>query len=122
MIQILPYIIILLAISAVAMGFIIRVLKRQLGLFKQPLAEKDIKHFRYTLFAISVVIIVMGLIPIAINVITLFIELSGNGNSGRPHTVSPISFVYSMGVHLQTLLLSYLLWRIYRLANGDNDS
>ena len=122
MIQLVPYILILLGISAVAMGFIFRVIRKQLGLFKQPLTEKDIKNFRYTLFAISLVIVIMGLIPIAINVIALFIELSGNGNSGRPHTVSPISFVYSMGVHLQTLLLSYLLWRIYRLANGDNDS
>lgn len=122
MIQLVPYILILLGISAIAMGFIFRVIRKQLGLFKQPLNERDIKYFRYTLFAISVVIVVMGLIPIAINLVTVFIELGGNGNSGRPSTVSPISFIYSMGVHLQTLFLSYLLWRIYRLANGDNDS
>jgi hypothetical protein len=122
MIQLVPYTLILLGISAVAMGFIFRVIKKQLGLFKKPLSERDIKHFRYTLFAISIVIVVMGLIPIIINVVTVFIEVGGNGNSGRPTTVSLISFIYSLGVHLQTLLLSYLLWRIYRLANGDNDS
>lgn len=113
MIELVPYILILLAISAVAMVFIIRVLLKQLGLFKYTIADKNISHFRNTLFAISLVIILMGLIPIAINIATLFIE------TGRPKTVKPISLVYSLAVHLQTLFLSYLLWRIYRLANGD---
>jgi len=120
MIALVPYIIILLAISAIAMIFMFRIINRQIDLFKRPITEKDIKTFRHTLFAISITIVVMGLIPIGINVITLLIEVGGNGNSGRPSNVSPISFVYSMGVHLQTLLLSYLLWRIYRLANDDD--
>ena len=119
MIGLIEYIFILLAISAVAMYFIFRVITRQVNLFKRPITEKDIKHFRYTLFAISIVIVVMGLIPIGINLITLIVELTGNGNSGRPNNITLISFVYSMGVHIQSLLLSYLLWRIYRLANDD---
>lgn len=58
----------------------------------------------------------MGLIPIGVNVVTLFHE------TGRPATVQPLSFIYSMTVHLQSLLLSYLLWRIYKLAgNNFND-
>ena len=119
MIKLLPYILILLAISAVAMYFIMRVVTKQLKLFKSPISDKDIRHFRSTLFYISLTIIVMGLIPIAINLYTVFYP------TGRPATVSPLSFVYSMGVHLQTLFLSYLLWRIYRLANdnfNDRDS
>lgn len=55
----------------------------------------------------------MGLIPITINVDTMFIE------TGRPNTVQPVSLIYSLAVHIQTLLLSYLLWRIYRLATDD---
>ena len=113
MIELIPYILILLAISAVAMYFIVRVIVKQLSLFKYPITDKTVKHFRNTLFAISMVIIIMGLIPIAINVATLFIE------TGRPPTVRPVSLVYSMAVHLQTLLLSWLLWRIYRLASEN---
>lgn len=113
MIELIPYILILLAISAVAMVFIIRVLIKQVGLFKYPISDKNISHFRKILFGIALVIIIMGLIPIAINIATLFI------NTGRPTIVKPVSLVYSLAVHLQTLLLSYLLWRIYRLANGD---
>lgn len=113
MIELIPYILILLAISAVAMFFIVRVIVKQLSLYKYKITDKTVKHFRNTLFAISIVIIVMGLIPIAINIATLFIE------TGRPSTVKPVSLVYSLAVQLQTLLLSYLLWRIYRLASEN---
>lgn len=119
MIPLIPYIVILLVISAIAMIFIFRVISRQVRLFKRPIEETDIKHFRYTLFLISITIVIAGLIPIAINLITLFVELGTNVDSGRPNNIKPISYVYSLGVHLQTLLLSYLLWRIYRLANDD---
>ena len=113
MIDLIPYILILLAISAVAMYFISKVLIKQIRLFKYPITDQDISHFRKTLFAISITIIVMGLIPICINVATLLVE------TGRPSTIKPVSLVYSFAVHLQTLLLSYLLWRIYRLATSD---
>lgn len=113
MIDLIPYILILLAISAVAMVFIIRVIVKQIRLFKYPIIDKHVRRFRNALFAISLTIIVMGLIPIVINVFTLFNE------TGRPDRVQLISFVYSMTVHLQTLLLSYLLWRIYRLASEN---
>ncbi len=113
MIELLPYILMLLSISAVAMFFIVRVILKQLTLFKYPITDKTVRHFRNTLFAISMVIILMGLIPIGINIVTLFIE------NGRPSTVKPVSLVYSLAVHLQTLLLSWLLWRIYRLASEN---
>lgn len=113
MIDLIPYILILLAISAVAMFFIVRVLVKQIGLFKYKITDSNVRHFRNTLFAISLTIIIMGLIPIAINVFTIF------NQTHRPSTVSGLSFVYSLGVHLQTLLLSWLLWRIYRLASEN---
>lgn len=113
MIDLIPYITILLAISAVAMFFIVRVLIKQVRLFKYTITDKNVKHFRNTLFAISMTIIIMGLIPIAINIYTML------NQTNRPATVSGLSFVYSLGVHLQTLLLSWLLWRIYRLASEN---
>lgn len=107
------YVLILLALSAFAMSFIFRVLRKQIQLYKQPIHDKDVNHFRNVLFAISLTIIVMGFIPIIINMVTLFTDTE------RPDTIGFVSLVYSLGVHLQTLLLSYLLWRIYRLATGD---
>lgn len=113
MIELIPYILILLAISAVAMVFIVKVLVKQIKLFRFPITDQDISHFRNVLFGISLTIIVMGLIPITINLVTLFVD------TGRPRVVKPVSLVYSLAVHLQTLFLSYLLWRIYRLATSD---
>lgn len=113
MIALIPYILLLLTTSIIAMVLIFKVLIKQVGLYKYKIKDKNISHFRDVLLAISLTIIIMGMIPITINLYTLFIP------SGRPPEVSTVSFIYTMGVHLQTLLLSYLLWRIYRLATGN---
>jgi len=124
MITIETYVLMLLAISAVSMYFIVGVLIKQVRLLKTPFEGADqydeqtrkiLVRFRYVLFIISLTIIVMGLIPVAINVLTLLVD------TGRLKTVSPISLVYSLGVHLQGLLLSYLVSRLYRLASSEKD-
>lgn len=118
------YVLILLAMSAVSMYFIVGVLIKQLRLLKAPFEEaekydeatqKVLKRFRTILFVISLTIIVMGLIPVGINLLTLFID------TGRPQEVRITSFIYSMGVHIQALLLSYLVSRLYKLASSEKD-
>lgn len=116
MIDLQTYVLILLAIAAIGMFYIFRVIKKQTKLFKTRIEDKQVRHFRYVLFAISIVIVVMGLIPIGINVYALI-----SSGAGRPSQVSMLSFVYSMGVHIQSLLLSYLLWQIYKLAGNSTD-
>ncbi len=124
MITIELYVLILLFISAVSMYFITGVLIKQIRLLKAPfvLAEqydeatkKILVRFRLVLFIISLTIIVMGLIPIGINILTLLTETE------RPATVRPVSFVYSLGVHLQGLFLAYLVSRLYQLASSEKD-
>lgn len=124
MISIELYVMTLLGISAVSMYFIFGVLFKQIRLLKAPFEKADeydeatrkiLVRFRYVLFIISLTIIVMGLIPVAINILTLLID------TGRPKVVQPISLVYSLGVHLQGLLLSYLVSRLYRLASNEKD-
>lgn len=116
MIDLKTYVVVLLAIAAVGMYYIFRVIREQKRLFKYAIEDRDIRHFRIVLFIISLVIVIMGSIPIAINLYTLFVS-----TAGRPHTVSAISLVYSLGVHIQSLLLSYLLWQLYRLAKNSLD-
>lgn len=113
MIDLIPYIWTLITISVLSMIFIIKVLLKQIRLFKYPIVDKDVNHFRNDLFAISLTIIIMGIIPLGINIYTLV------NQSGLPATVQPARFIFSVGVQVQILLLSYLLWRIYRLAKGD---
>jgi hypothetical protein len=118
------YVTILLIISAFSMYFIVGVLIKQLRLLKAPFVldeqydehtRKILVRFRRVLFVISLTIIIMGMIPIAINILSLCI------NTGRPKMVSTISLVYSLGVHVQGLLLSYLVSRLYRLASNEKD-
>lgn len=113
MIDLTTYLLILLAISGLALYFVIRVILRQLQLFKSPLSDPDVRHFRRVLFALAIDIIVTALIPMAINVLSLFYD------TGRVDKVPPVSFIYSMNVHLGSLLLSYLLWRIYKIASDS---
>lgn len=113
MIDLQTYVIFLLAIALVGIYYIIRVILKQVKLFRIQ-EEPVIESFRVKLFALSMVILLMGLIPIGINFITLCFE------TGRPDRVGALSFVYSSNVHLQSLLLSYILWRIYRIS-GEED-
>lgn len=124
MISLQLYVFILLTISAVGMYFISGVLVKQVRLIRAPFelndqydedVKKILRRFRKILFALSLTIVIMGMIPVAINLITLFHD------TGRPRVISATSLVYSLGVHLQSLLLSYLVSRLYRLANNEKD-
>ena len=116
MLDLQTYVTILLAVAAFGMYYITRVIVKQLNLFRITEVPK-IQNFRIKLFALSLVIILMGLIPIGINVYTLF-----NEDVGRPKYVSTLSLIYSAGVHLQSLFLSYILWRIYRLSDDQEEA
>lgn len=113
MIDLTTYLLILLTIAAVGLFFVIRVIIKQLQLFRQPISDPDVRQFRRVLFAISVAIVITALIPIGINIVSLFVD------TGRVDKVPPVSFIYSMNVHIGSLMLSYLLWRIYKLANDS---
>ena len=124
MISLQLYILILLAISAVSLYFISGVLIKQIRLLKAPFEEAEkydeatrklLRRFRKVLFVISLTIIIMGLIPILINVYTLFFI------TNRPSTIQPLSLIYSLGVHLQGLFLSYLVSRLYQLASNQKE-
>lgn len=113
MIDLVTYLIILLAIAGVGLYFVIRVIVRQLQLFKNPISDPDVRHFRRVLFALALAIVITAIIPITINIVSLFFD------TGRVDKVPTVSFIYSLNLHLGSLLLSYLLWRIYRIASDS---
>lgn len=113
MIDLATYLIILLTIAGIGLYFVIRVIMRQLQLFKNPISDPDVRHFRRVLFALAIAIVVTSVIPIAINLVSLVVD------TGRVSQVPPVSFIYSLNVHLGSLLLSYLLWRIYKIASDS---
>lgn len=115
MLDLQTYVIILLVVAIVGMFYISRVIIKQIKLFR--ITETPvIQNFRLKLFVLSLVIVIMGLILIGINIFTLF------NDTTRPNKVPTLSLVYSAGVHLQSLFLSYILWRIYRLADDQEEA
>ena len=113
MIDLQTYVLFLLVIAGIGIYYIIRVILKQVRLFRIQ-ETPIIESFRVKLFALSMVILIMGLIPIGINFITLCFE------TGRPDRVGLLSFIYSSSVHLQSLFLSYILWRIYRISGSED--
>lgn len=112
MLDLFTYAAILLVMGLASMAFIVVVIRRQLQLFKIPITDTSVRHFRYVLFALALTIIITNLIPVSIDALSLFVNL------GRPKEVRMLSVVYAMSVHINALLSSYFIWRLYRLA-GD---
>lgn len=94
--------------------FISFVLKRQWGLLKYPI-NKNLKHFRLTLFFLALAILIGNFIPIVIDALTLFVNL------GRPSHIKPISIAYSLSIAIVEFISAYLIWTLYRLAADTKD-
>jgi hypothetical protein len=92
-----------------SMLFIIRVLYRQFRLFKIR-TTVELNHFRKVLFTLSIVIMIGNVIPISIDILTLFINL------GRPTHIRLISVLYALSNAVVEFASAYLVWKLYQLA------
>lgn len=107
---------ILLLIGRIASAvFIGMVLWRQWQLFAQPVHPK-VRAFRKTLFALAAVVAGSLLIPIVIDILTIFADLEG-----RSQSVSLVGMLYSASNNLSGLLQSVLIWMLYRMAKQITD-
>ena len=122
MISITLYAAILLLVRIVSMTFITLVLKRQWALLKLPIKNaeqynvKALKHFRIVLFMLVLVIFIDNLVPAIIDIATIL-----HANTGRPNTVQPVSLIYTLTASVTSLVSSYLIWQLYRLAADEKD-
>lgn len=97
-----------------SVSFISFVIQRQVGLLKIPI-EKELKHFRMTLFGLSLAILIGNFIPITIDTLTLFI------NTGRPEHVRFVSILYAMSNAVIEFISAYLVWKLYQIAANPQD-
>jgi len=122
MISITLYAAILLLVRIVSMTFITLVLKRQWELLKLPIKNASqydvrvLKQFRVVLFTLVLVIFIGNLVPAIIDIATIL-----HANTGRPNTVQPVSLIYTLTASVTSLVSSYLIWRLYRLAADEKD-
>lgn len=110
--------------SVIFMSFVLR---RQFKLFDYDVTYNDsrfeesdikrIKHFRLGLFLLSCVVLLGNVIPITIDVITIF----SNNAVNRPTHVHTISILYAVSNALTALISAYLISTLYRIARGVND-
>ncbi len=104
---------ILLVFHVVSTILIALVIKRQWKLFRVPIPKEyssdasSIRKFRKLLFFLSIAILIGNIIPIVIDVLTLFIE------TGRPANLRIISIFYSVSNATTALISATLVWLLY---------
>lgn len=118
---------ILIALHSGSVIFMAFVLRRQFKLFRYDVTYNDsrfeavdihrIKRFRMGLFLLSCVVLLGNVIPIAIDLVTIFATHSVN----RPSQVHTISILYAVSNALTALISAYLISTLYRIARGVND-
>lgn len=126
-IQIIAFI--LLIARLVSVGFIVSVLLTQVKQLGKPIdfsltpnlskyQEKNIYRIRRVLFALSVIILLGNLVPIAIDWVTLI----SDNSLGRTANVKPISVMYAFSNALTAMFSATMIWTLYRLAGiGDQN-
>lgn len=114
---------ILLLIHAGSVAYMVNVLRKQWKLKQLPLdtsmlldpttkQKADIKHFRNVLFVLSIIILVGNLIPILVDLVTIFF----NNSIGRTRTVKPISLLYALSNGFTQFVSAYLINMLYKLS------
>lgn len=117
----------LLVARVISVIFIITVLRLQWRLFKTEidfrlvpnitrLQKRNVYRVRKVLFALSLIILLGNMIPIAIDLITLF-----NNNLGRPASIRPISIAYAFSNALTAMFSAIMIWTLYKLAGLSSD-
>lgn len=79
--------------------------------------KKNVYRIRRILFALSIIILLGNLVPIAIDWITLVTDNS----IGRTPNVKPISVAYAFSNALTAMFSAIMIWALYKLA-GYNDN
>lgn len=90
--------------------FILLVIIRQITLFKYHV-QKDLIGYRKVLFAISIICFIGSILTMLIDLFTLLDIVKRTTNY-----LNPIGALYFLGNTSKSLLLSLLLWILYRMA------
>lgn len=102
------YVVILLIFHFVSMSLIIDVIRKQRTLRKRPIKNKAASSLRDDMYRLAIVAMAVNIIPIMVDVLTIF------SFTTRPSTINPVSVVYMFSYPIGTLLLTGIIWRMYR--------
>jgi len=100
----------LITLHLVSVFFIIIVLWKQAKLFQKRIQD-DLVMYRLVLFALAVVIFSANMIPIVIDLLTIFNQIVRSTS-----TINPIGVLYSMSNAIVCAASATLMWTLYKLA------
>lgn len=109
------YALILLIFRLTSVGLIISVLRKQRVLNTRPLADRGAAALRKDMYTLAVLALSMNIIPIIVDVLTLF------DIDQRPTIIPAISVLYMFSYSFGTLALTGILWRVYKKALEDSE-
>ena len=112
-ISITTFAIILLIGHLIAAGFIFSVLRKQAALLREPI-DRNYRTFRLGLFALSMIIFIGTLVPIAIDTITLFVDTQ------RPSQIYTISLVYASSNMVRDIASAAVIFLLYRISSNSH--
>ena len=104
------YALMLLIFRIVSVGLIVDVIRKQIELRRRPIGNKEAKQLREDMYKLAITALALNIIPILVDVFTIF------GITTRPNTVGIISIIYMLSYASGTLLLTGIIWRMYRKA------
>ena len=102
------YALMLLIFRIVSVGLIVDVIRKQIELRRRPIGNKEAKQLREDMYKLAITALALNIIPILVDVFTIF------GITTRPNTVGIISIIYMLSYASGTLLLTGIIWRMYR--------
>lgn len=104
------YAFILLVFRFVSMVLIFDVIKKQRQLRLRPIRSEKAAVLREDMYKLAIVAMGVNIIPIAVDLLTLVQVTS------RPDNIHPISVMYMFSYATGTLILTSIIWRMYRDA------
>ena len=102
------YALVLLIFRAVSMTLIFDVIRKQRLLRLRPIRDKRAGALREDMYKLAIVAMGVNFVPIAVDVLTIF------SYTTRPDTIHPVSVLYMFSYSIGTLLLTAIIWRMYR--------
>ena len=100
----------LLVFRTVSVVFIIDVIRKQIALRKRPIKNKKAAILREEMYRLALIALGVNFVPIVVDILTML------NMTTRPALINPVSVVYVLSYAIGTLLLTFIIWRMYRDA------
>lgn len=104
------YALLLLVFRFVSMTLIIDVIKKQRQLHKRPIKSQKAATLREEMYRLALVAMGVNVVPIAVDLLTIM------NITTRPDIINPVSVVYMFSYAFGTLILTFIIWRMYKGA------